>query len=385
MNIKNTKILSFALALLFLVGSVLPVSFAEIYSEKEFTQYTAQGAIQGYSAQATQAQQVRRGEIINGELVEVIDNPNNLIPSSLPDKQVIFSYVRDLEDEDKINPSNNRYQILNNTLYIDNEFQPKGDLYVTILGYRLDQCAGCSEDYINLKFEPAFYLDNKNPILAQGLKVDPEEEKINKELLLRINKYQKLYDDVTTYKISWIESATIGEGTSSGSLPEGAFEGYGFNKNSQTTLNARITAKLSNEEEYNSNSENTYIANKQLNLLIGNKYVFDLTKTADKDSKKIKISKDSIEKHYLVTDNKTKQIKPLTKVLEENKISRDLVQNDIELVEEQDDAYYVAKIKQSKKLFGFIPIGSEIVTKKLKASEDINVQDLSVDEDEDQK
>ena len=71
---------------------------------------------------------------------------------------------------------------------------------------------------------------------------------------------------------------------------------------------------------------------------------------------------------FLEIDNSVKKIRSIEKVFQENKIDSKKVVGEIILDTNSSNPEYVFEVKEKRKLFGFIPIGSKIVQKRLSAT-----------------
>lgn len=97
------------------------------------------------------------------------------------------------------------------------------------------------------------------------------------------------------------------------------------------------------------------------------------SKHQNDDPSLIKDSKTGIKDSdlFLEIDNSVKKIKSIDKIFQENNIDSKKVVGEIVLDTNSNNPEYVFEVKEKRKLFGFIPIGSKIVQKKISATVDI--------------
>lgn len=93
-----------------------------------------------------------------------------------------------------------------------------------------------------------------------------------------------------------------------------------------------------------------------------------MVKQADSDNKQDSKSQSDL---FLEIDNSVKKIKSIDKIFQENNIDSKKVVGEIVLDTNSNNPEYVFEVKEKRKLFGFIPIGSKIVQKKISATVDI--------------
>jgi hypothetical protein len=76
---------------------------------------------------------------------------------------------------------------------------------------------------------------------------------------------------------------------------------------------------------------------------------------------------------YVSNNEKVRKIKPINNVLIENNIKTENVIGNVELVSVDNKLEYILKVKEQRKLFGFIPFGHREKYVSLNASEDIEI------------
>jgi len=76
---------------------------------------------------------------------------------------------------------------------------------------------------------------------------------------------------------------------------------------------------------------------------------------------------------YISNQEKVRKIKPINQVLVSNKIKAENVIGNVELVSVDNNPEYVLKIREKRKLLGFIPFGHREKYVSLNASEEIEI------------
>ncbi|NCP72034.1 hypothetical protein GW835_01415 [archaeon] len=82
---------------------------------------------------------------------------------------------------------------------------------------------------------------------------------------------------------------------------------------------------------------------------------------------------ESMTEMYISNQEKVRKIKPINNVLIENNIKTENVIGNVELVSVDSKLEYVLKVKEQRKLFGFIPFGHREKYVSLNASEDVEI------------
>jgi len=94
----------------------------------------------------------------------------------------------------------------------------------------------------------------------------------------------------------------------------------------------------------------------------------------DKESILISENNATTQDVYIVGKNGTNKIKDISIVLSEQKINPNKIIDSVQLVNINDTPKYVFSVKETKKLFGFIPIGNKVVIKSIDATENLESQ-----------
>lgn len=78
------------------------------------------------------------------------------------------------------------------------------------------------------------------------------------------------------------------------------------------------------------------------------------------------------ENAFLTTENSMKKIEPIENAFKENNIKEKKIVSDVVLEVVNDTPAYIFEIKETKKIFGFIPYGNKVVKKIIPAIKNIN-------------